>query len=138
MSVIAVIGLGYVGLPIAVAFGKYRKTIGFDLSQTKINAYLAGVDPSGEVPDSDIQAATMLQPTTDATRLSEADFLMVAVPTPVDEAHQPDFGPLHAGFQQQVRRKLPGIQLHFQPTAEIELAVSKETTRQSPSITSTW
>ena len=94
MSVIAVIGLGYVGLPIAVAFGKYRKTIGFDLSQTKINAYLAGVDPSGEVPDSDIQAATMLQPTTDATRLSEADFLMVAVPTPVDEAHQPDFGPL--------------------------------------------
>lgn len=94
MSIIAVIGLGYVGLPIAVAFGKYRKTIGFDLSQTKIDAYVAGVDPSDEVSSADLRAAAMLEPTTDQARLSEADFLIVAVPTPVDNAHKPDFSPL--------------------------------------------
>lgn len=94
MSIIAVIGLGYVGLPIAVAFGKFRKTIGFDLSQTKIDAYVAGVDPSDEVSSADLRAAAMLEPTTDQARLSEADFLIVAVPTPVDNAHKPDFFPL--------------------------------------------
>lgn len=94
MSIIAVIGLGYVGLPIAVAFGKFRKTIGFDLSQTKIDAYVAGVDPSDEVSSADLRAAAMLEPTTDQARLSEADFLIVAVPTPVDNAHKPDFSPL--------------------------------------------
>src|ERR1051325_3590576 len=94
MKTVAVIGLGYVGLPIAVAFGKIRKTIGFDLSQAKIDAYISGKDLSGEVADSEIKAAKLLEPTTDMQKLGEADVLIVAVPTPVDIAHQPDFGPL--------------------------------------------
>ncbi len=94
METIAVIGLGYVGLPLAVEFGKKFRTIGFDLSKEKIAAYEAGRDPTGEVSDEDLAAASKLIYTTDPVRLSEADFIIVAVPTPVDEAHQPDFTPL--------------------------------------------
>ncbi len=94
MTVIAVVGLGYVGLPLAVEFGKKFKTIGFDLSEAKIDAYRKHIDPTGEVPTEELQASTMLEPTTDAARLGEADFIVVAVPTPVDDAHQPDFSPL--------------------------------------------
>jgi UDP-N-acetyl-D-galactosamine dehydrogenase len=94
MSVVAVVGLGYVGLPLAVEFGKKYRTIGFDLSQAKVDAYLRCVDPTGEVSTEDLRAANGLEPTTDAARLREADFLIVAVPTPVDDAHQPDFSPL--------------------------------------------
>ncbi|MDP1611562.1 MAG: nucleotide sugar dehydrogenase [Sulfuritalea sp.] len=95
--VVAVIGLGYVGLPLAVEFGKKYRTIGFDLSQPKIDAYTAHVDPTGEVSTGDLKAAVQaggLEPTTDPRRLASADFLIVAVPTPVDEAHIPDFSPL--------------------------------------------
>ncbi len=95
--VIAVIGLGYVGLPLAVEFGKKYSTIGFDLSQVKVDAYTSHLDPAGEVSTEDLKGATRpggLEPTTDARRLATADFLIVAVPTPVDDAHVPDFGPL--------------------------------------------
>ena len=94
MSVIAVVGLGYVGLPLAVEFGKKFKTIGFDLSEAKIEAYRNHVDPTGEVATEELRASTLLEPTCDASRLREADFVVVAVPTPVDDAHQPDFSPL--------------------------------------------
>ena len=94
MSTVAVVGLGYVGLPLAVEFGKKYRTIGFDLSQEKIASYNRRVDPTGEVSGDDLRAATLLSFGTDATALAEADFIVVAVPTPVDEAHQPDFGPL--------------------------------------------
>jgi UDP-N-acetyl-D-galactosamine dehydrogenase len=93
-TVVAVIGLGYVGLPLAVEFGKKYVTIGFDLSVAKITAYRKGVDPTGEVRSDELRAATGLRFTTDAAELREADFIVVAVPTPIDEAHQPDFGPL--------------------------------------------
>src|SRR5690242_820627 len=92
--VIAVVGLGYVGLPLAVEFGKKYSTIGFDLSSAKVAAYQRCVDPTGEVSSAELEAATRLRCTTDAAELRAADFLIVAVPTPVDEAHQPDFGPL--------------------------------------------
>ena len=91
---IAVVGLGYVGLPLAVEFGKIYPTIGFDLSQAKIDAYRRGIDPTGEVSSEDLAAAKGLEVTTDPTQLKRADFIVVAVPTPVDEAHQPDFSPL--------------------------------------------
>ncbi len=94
---IAVIGLGYVGLPLAIEFGKKFKTIGFDLSQHKIDAYLRHIDPTGEVAPADLKAAVReggLEPTTDPRRIASADFLVIAVPTPVDAAHIPDFGPL--------------------------------------------
>lgn len=91
---IAVVGLGYVGLPLAVEFGKKYTTIGLDLSEEKVAAYRSFVDPTGEVSSEDLRAATQLSCHTDPKVLSEADFIVVAVPTPVDEAHQPDFTPL--------------------------------------------
>jgi UDP-N-acetyl-D-galactosamine dehydrogenase len=94
MNTIAVVGLGYVGLPLAVAFGKLGKTIGFDLSPDKIAHYRQHNDPSGEVSGEDLKAAIHLICGTDPAMLSEADCIIVAVPTPVDAAHQPDFSPL--------------------------------------------
>jgi UDP-N-acetyl-D-galactosamine dehydrogenase len=91
---VAVVGLGYVGLPLAVAFGKQYRTIGFDLSQNKVNAYREGFDPTGEVSREDLRAASGLSCTTDASALAQADFVVIAVPTPVDEAHRPDLSPL--------------------------------------------
>ncbi|MFH1659335.1 MAG: nucleotide sugar dehydrogenase [Pseudomonadota bacterium] len=94
MTTIAVVGLGYVGLPLAVEFGKKFRTIGFDLSQAKIDSYKHYIDPTGEVSTEDLKSATQLTVSTDASTLREADFVIVAVPTPVDDAHQPDFSPL--------------------------------------------
>jgi len=94
MTTVAVVGLGYVGLPLAAEFGKKYRTIGFDLSESKIEAYRKRVDPTGEVSREEFQAAAKLEVTNNPRALREADFIIVAVPTPVDEAHNPDFGPL--------------------------------------------
>lgn len=94
MTTIAVVGLGYVGLPLAVEFGKKYRTIGFDLSSEKIASYKKHYDPTGEVSTEDLKVATLLEVSTDPSTLKEADFVVVAVPTPVDDAHQPDFSPL--------------------------------------------
>ncbi len=94
MAIVGVVGLGYVGLPLAVEFGKKVKTIGFDLSTEKIESYKRYCDPTGEVSDADLKAASQLHVTTDPAALNVCDYLIVAVPTPVDEAHQPDFSPL--------------------------------------------
>ena len=105
MTVVAVVGLGYVGLPLAVEFGKIHKTIGFDLSAPKVESYRRFEDPTGEVPAEELKAARHLVPTTDPKTLREADFIVVAVPTPVDEAHQPDFSPL-VGASETVGRNM--------------------------------
>ena len=94
MTTVAVVGLGYVGLPLAIEFGKKYRTSGFDLSQEKIDADRKKVDPTGEVGAEEFKAAARLEVTTNPRSLREADFIIVAVPTPVDEAHNPDFGPL--------------------------------------------
>ena len=94
MTTVAVIGVGYVGLPLVVAFGKQLRTIGFDISQAKVESCQRGVDPSRELPDQELGAATQAVYTTDGRLLSEADIIIVAVPTPVDQAHIPDFKPL--------------------------------------------
>ena len=94
MSVVAVVGLGYVGLPLAVEFGKKMTTIGYDLSVEKVEHYRRFCDPTGEVSTDDLKAATQLTVTTDPADLAKADFIIVAVPTPVDQAHIPDFSPL--------------------------------------------
>jgi len=99
MTTVAVVGLGYVGLPLAVEFGKTYRTIGFDLSPQKIASYRRHVDPTGEVTTESLRAATLLSVGSDPAVLAEADFIIVAVPTPVDEAHQPDFGPLLGASQ---------------------------------------
>ena len=93
-EVVAVVGLGYVGLPLAVEFGKKVRTIGFDLSVSKTENYKKFIDPTGEVSTEQLQAARHLEVTTDPAMLAEADYIIVAVPTPVDIAHVPDFTPL--------------------------------------------
>lgn len=94
--VVAVVGLGYVGLPLAVEFGKKYQTNGFDLSAAKVASYKTYCDPTGEVSEGDLRAATRLSFSTDPRVLSTADVIIVAVPTPVDVAHTPDFSPLVA------------------------------------------
>ena len=91
---IGVIGLGYVGLPLAVEFGKKFDTVGCDLAADKVAAYQRHVDPTGEVSSEDLRAATRLTCTTDAAGLADADVVIIAVPTPVDDARLPDFAPL--------------------------------------------
>lgn len=93
-KIIAIVGLGYVGLPLAVEFGKNFTTIGYDLSERKVASYRDYCDPSGDVPSENLRAAKHLLFTTDSSHLSKADYIIVAVPTPVDAAHQPDFSPL--------------------------------------------
>ena len=94
MNTIAVIGLGYVGLPLVVEFGKQIRTIGFDISKPKVQACQRGTDPSRELTDAEVQAGHLAVYTDDPTMLAEADVIIVAVPTPVDDAHIPDFRPL--------------------------------------------
>ncbi|OGB23818.1 MAG: GDP-mannose dehydrogenase [Burkholderiales bacterium RIFCSPLOWO2_02_FULL_57_36] len=94
MPVIAIVGLGYVGLPLAAAFGRLMPTIGYDLAEERIENCRRHVDPSGTVSYEDLRAAEQLIFTSDATELSRADFILVAVPTPIDAAHKPDLAPL--------------------------------------------
>ena len=94
MSVIAVIGLGYVGLPLVVEFGKLGRTIGFDISVEKVQACQRGTDPSRELSDQQMAAAVHAEYSSEPQILAEADIIIVAVPTPVDQAHNPDFSPL--------------------------------------------
>jgi UDP-N-acetyl-D-galactosamine dehydrogenase len=94
MNTLAVIGLGYVGLPLVVEFGKQLRTIGFDIASHKVQACQRGTDPSRELTDAEVQAATHAVYTDDPRMLAEADVIIVAVPTPVDDAHIPDFRPL--------------------------------------------
>ena len=93
-EVIAVVGLGYVGLPLAVEFGKLGPTIGFDLSTAKVESYKKFVDPAGEVSTEQLRSARHLSVTTDPAALAQADYILIGVPTPVDIAHVPDFTPL--------------------------------------------
>jgi UDP-N-acetyl-D-galactosamine dehydrogenase len=116
VTVVAVVGLGYVGLPLAVEFGKVYPTIGFDLSESKVAAYRDGHDPTGEVSRAQFQAASRLQVTTEAADLGDADFIVVAVPTPVDDAHRPDFGPLLAASETVGRHLKRGATVVFEST----------------------
>jgi UDP-N-acetyl-D-galactosamine dehydrogenase len=96
---IGVVGLGYVGLPLAVAFGKHFPTIGYDLSKEKIKAYLKHHDPTGQVSRSTFRDAQFLKCTNDPSELKQADVIVVSVPTPVDGARMPDFGPLRSASE---------------------------------------
>lgn len=91
---VAIIGLGYVGLPLALAFGRVMPTIGFDISEAKLKAYREGYDPTGEMEPSAFQASTQLTVTSQAADLAAADYLIIAVPTPIDNAKQPDLTPV--------------------------------------------
>jgi len=94
MHTVAVVGLGYVGLPLAVEFGKVRKTVGFDLNAGKIRSYQKFIDPTGEITSEELRAATKLTVTNNPADLATADFIIIAVPTPIDNVRMPDFAPL--------------------------------------------
>jgi len=115
-TVVAVVGLGYVGLPLAIHFGARYPTIGFDLSAVKVGAYREGFDPTGEVNRESFKVARLLTVTTDAAALRAANFIVVAVPTPVDEAHQPDFGPLLGASEFVARNLTPGAIVVYEST----------------------
>lgn len=90
---IAVIGLGYVGLPLAIAFSKRAAVIGYDISIDKIELYKKGIDPTKEVGDDGIKNSAV-EFTSDETRLKEASFLIISVPTPVKSDHTPNLNPV--------------------------------------------
>jgi UDP-N-acetyl-D-galactosamine dehydrogenase len=116
MVTVAVTGLGYVGLPLVVEFGKRARTIGFDIDQGKVAKCRAGTDPSREIPDAEMQLAIHAEYTSDPAMLREADFILVAVPTPVDGAHIPDFGPL-VGASKSIGPNLkPGATVVYEST----------------------
>ena len=93
-TTIAVIGLGYVGLPLVIEFGKKVRTIGFDISKHKVESCKNGKDPSFELSDDEMKTGIHAIYTDSPAQLAEADIIIVAVPTPVDDANIPDFAPL--------------------------------------------
>lgn len=112
---LSLIGLGYVGMPIAVAFAKKIKVIGFDLNAGKIELYKSGVDPTHEVGDEAI-SKTAVKFTTDEARLREAKFHIVAVPTPVDDDHTPDLSPVESASAILGRNLTKGSVVVFEST----------------------
>ena len=116
LDTIAIVGLGYVGLPLAVAFGRLRRTIGLDLNVEKLNFYRAGTDPSGEVEPKQLTAAAMLEFCSDASKLSEAQIIIVVVPTPIDEARRPDLLPLEGACRSVGAHLRPGTTVIFEST----------------------
>jgi len=113
---LAVIGLGYVGLPLVVEFGKTIKTIGFDISVEKVDACRTGHDPSRELSDAEMANAKYARYTNNPEELLEADFIIVAVPTPVDEANIPDFKPLISASTSVGRHLKKGATIVFEST----------------------
>ena len=113
---VGVIGLGYVGLPLAVAFAAKFRVIGYDMSAAKIAAYKNGIDPTGEVSAAEMRAAHGLEYTSEPAALAAADVIIVAVPTPVDEAHNPDFGPLIGASQAAGKHMRRGATVVFEST----------------------
>src|SRR5262245_19318900 len=91
---IAVIGLGYVGLPVAISFGRKLPTVGFDIRQRRVDELKKGHDETLEVTGEQLASAKQLELTADAARLAECTFYIVAVPTPIDSNNRPDLGPM--------------------------------------------
>jgi len=113
---IAIIGLGYVGLPLAVEFGKFRNVIGFDIKPERIAELQNGEDSTLEVETSELRAATHLQFTTDASALRECGVFIVTVPTPVDTANRPDLTPLQRASQTVGSVLTPGAVVIYEST----------------------
>lgn len=113
---VAVVGLGYVGLPLAVEFGKKFRTVGYDLSEEKIANFRNHLDPTGEVCPEDLKAATRLTVTSNPEAIGTADVIVVAVPTPVDSAHVPDFSPLVSACTTVGQHMIKGAVVVFEST----------------------
>lgn len=112
---LSVVGLGYVGMPIAVAFAKKINVIGFDLNSQKIKLYSSGIDPTHEVGD-EVISKTTVEFTADEIRLKEAKFHIVAVPTPINEDHTPDLAPVKGASAILGRNLTKGSVIIFEST----------------------
>jgi len=113
---VAVVGLGYVGLPLAIAFGKKISTIGFDISDAKIENYNKGIDLMGEVDEEDFAAAKHITFTSDPQRIREADMIIVAVPTPINRSHLPDLKHITASSRTVGENMSPGSTVIYEST----------------------
>lgn len=113
---IAVIGLGYVGLPVAVALArKFDGVIGFDVSERRVESLNSGTDWTGEISDDDLAAST-LAITADPAQLAEASFLIVTVPTPIDDENRPDLSPIRSACELIGKRLRKGAVVVFEST----------------------
>ena len=115
-ATVAVVGLGYVGLPLAVEFGKRRPTVGFDLSRKKIENLQRRTDTTGEVSAAELEEARFLRVTPDPVGLEQAEFVIVAVPTPINAARQPDLAPLESASVTVGRHLKPGATVIYEST----------------------
>src|SRR5438309_11407768 len=116
LPTVAIVGLGYVGLPVAVAFGRERPTIGYDLSKKRIENLRHHVDATGEVSTGELMEARQFRATPYPTELGQADFISVAVPTPINSARQPDFSPLESASETVGRHMKRGATVIYEST----------------------
>jgi UDP-N-acetyl-D-galactosamine dehydrogenase len=116
LASVCVVGLGYVGLPVAVAFGRERLTIGFDLASKKVQRLREFNDVTGEVSADELRGAHMLTVTDDPEQIRLADFVIIAVPTPVNAARQPDFTPLESASRIVGQHMKPGATVVYEST----------------------
>jgi UDP-N-acetyl-D-galactosamine dehydrogenase len=113
---VAVIGLGYVGLPLAVEFAKHFRTLGYDIDQSRVDQLAAGTDRTLEVTPDELSAATHLELTCAAADLQQADVFVVTVPTPIDKHKRPDLGPLEAASRTVGRAMGSGATIIYEST----------------------
>src|SRR3954466_4756722 len=116
LPTVAVVGLGYVGLPVAVQFARHRPTIGYDLSKKRIENLRHMVDPTGEVSSAELAAAKQFRATHYPAELERADFIIVAVPTPINAARQPDLSPLVSASETVGRYMKQGATVIYEST----------------------
>ena len=111
---LALVGLGYVGMPIAVEFAKHVNVIGFDINEKRVNEYKNGIDSTNEIGEA--ISKTSVDFTADPTRLNEAKFIIVAVPTPVKDDNSPDLGPVKGASKTVGQNLAPGSIVVFEST----------------------
>src|SRR5881394_2607719 len=116
LATVAVVGLGYVGLPVAVHFGRERRTIGYDLSAKKIFRLKQGIDATGEVSSEELSESRFLSVSGEPEEIRAADFIIVAVPTPVNAARQPDLSPLEGASRIVGKHMKAGATVVFEST----------------------
>lgn len=113
---IAVVGLGYVGLPLAVEFGKVRAVLGFDINVARINELREGKDSTLEVATQELVAATQLEYSSDRSNLSDCGIFIVTVPTPIDNANRPDLTPIIKASETVGKAMKPGAVVIYEST----------------------
>ncbi|HET7670579.1 MAG TPA: nucleotide sugar dehydrogenase, partial [Burkholderiales bacterium] len=116
LATVAVVGLGYVGLPVAVAFGRHRPTIGYDLSKKRVENLRHHVDATGEVATAELMEAKHFRATSYPAELAQADYIIVAVPTPINSARQPDLTPLESASETVGRYMKAGATVIYEST----------------------